>query len=158
MPIRLCPRRRRRSPHSTPKSATNKIMKWLWTWGGKSFGYRDGDDLWTHDGRHVGRFYGNEVYWGRGAYLGEIKSTDQLITNLAKQHWRRPNFMPWARRVAYAPYADYVGYAMYNGCEDFPRPSALRLCRMGIQPGPDRPIFKGSRAHPDARVGRCGAA
>ncbi len=26
-------------------------MEWLWTWGGTSFGYRDGDNLWTHDGR-----------------------------------------------------------------------------------------------------------
>ncbi len=31
-------------------------MKWLWTWGGTSFGYRDGDDLWTHDGRDVAGF------------------------------------------------------------------------------------------------------
>jgi len=34
-------------------------MQWLWTWGGASFGYKDGDDLWTHDGRHVGRFHGD---------------------------------------------------------------------------------------------------
>jgi hypothetical protein len=37
-------------------------MQWLWTWGGVSFGYREGDNLWTHDGRHVGRFHGIEVY------------------------------------------------------------------------------------------------
>jgi hypothetical protein len=41
-------------------------MGWLFTWGGKCFGYREGDDLWTHDGRHIGRFYGEEVYGKRG--------------------------------------------------------------------------------------------
>lgn len=37
-------------------------MQWLWTWGGESFGYRDGDNLWTHTGQHVGRFHGDEVF------------------------------------------------------------------------------------------------
>jgi hypothetical protein len=35
--------------------------EWFWTWGGKCFGYRDGNDLWIHDGHHVGRFDGDEV-------------------------------------------------------------------------------------------------
>ncbi len=36
-------------------------MKCLWTWSGKSFGYREGDELWTHDGNHAGRFDGDAV-------------------------------------------------------------------------------------------------
>jgi hypothetical protein len=36
-------------------------MRWLWTWGGICFGYRDGEDLWTYDGHHVGKFHADEV-------------------------------------------------------------------------------------------------
>ncbi|HLH51034.1 MAG TPA: hypothetical protein VKV96_16970 [Roseiarcus sp.] len=46
-------------------------MKWLWTWGGTSFGYRDGDDLWTHDGRDVAGFT-------------EMKSTARMAGTWAK--------------------------------------------------------------------------
>ena len=56
-------------------------MDWMWTWGGESFGYRDGDDLWTHDGKHVGRFFGAEVYARDGTYLGELKNTNRLISS-----------------------------------------------------------------------------
>ena len=95
---------------------------WLWTWGGKCFGYRDGDNLWTHDGKHVGRFYGDEIYDQNGYYLGEVKSGNRLITNIGKKHYRRPGFTPYAKRVAFARYADYAGYAMYAGYKDFPGP------------------------------------
>ena len=100
-------------------------MEWLWTWGGRSFGYRAGDDLWTHDGRHVGRFRGDEVYGPNGFYLGEIKSKNRLITNLAKKRWQRSPFAPHTNRVAYIPYTDFVGYVMYAGYENFPDPTAL---------------------------------
>ncbi|NSW84553.1 MAG: hypothetical protein HPY90_15220 [Syntrophothermus sp.] len=63
------------------------MTQWLWTWGGRCFGYRDGDDLWTYDGKHVGRFIGDEVYAPDGSYLGEIKD-GRLITNLSKKHYR----------------------------------------------------------------------
>jgi hypothetical protein len=55
----------------------------LWTWSGKYFGYRDGDELWTHDGRLAGRFYHDEVYGAAGRYLGEVRDVDRLITNAA---------------------------------------------------------------------------
>lgn len=100
-------------------------MDWLWTWGGKSFGYRDGDDLWTHDGRHVGRFIGSEVYAPDGRYLGEIMNDDRLITDPSKKSWRQGVFSPWGSRVGYVPYVDYVGNAMYAGYEDFPAPDTL---------------------------------
>ena len=83
-------------------------VQWLWTWGGISFGYRDGDDLWTHDGRHVGRFQGDQVFDRHGRYLGELMNDDRLI------HRRSTNicgcsFTPYARRAGYARYANYVG-------------------------------------------------
>jgi hypothetical protein len=100
-------------------------MEWLWTWGGKSFGYRDGDALWTHDGRHVGQFYGDDVYGTDGRYLGELKNRNRLITNLGKKGWRQSPFWPYGNRVAYVPYTDYVGYVMYIGYEDFPPPGRV---------------------------------
>src|SRR5260370_6176490 len=95
-------------------------MTWLWTWGGRSFGYRDGDELWTHDGRHVGRFHGDEVYSPNGEYLGEVMNKDGLITHSSKRMWRRSSFSPQGSRVGYIPYVDYVGYIMYAGYEEFP--------------------------------------
>jgi len=103
------------------KPNKERSMEWLWTWGGRCFGYRDGDDLWTHDGRHVGRFYGDEVYALDGQYLGEITSGNRLIANKSKKSWRRGSFTPYAQRAGYAKYADYAGYAMYAGYEDFPK-------------------------------------
>ena len=95
-------------------------MDWMWTWGGKSFGYRDGDDLWTQGGKHVGRFNGDEVYGPNGEYLGEVMSENRLITNRAKSGWRSFAFTPYGRRSAYSGYAGYAGYAMYAGHQDFP--------------------------------------
>ena len=100
-------------------------MHWLWTWGGKCFGYRDGDDLWTYNGKHVGRFVGNSVFDPHGRYLGEIRSGNRLITARNKAHLRSGSFAPWAKRVAYAKYVDYVGYVMIMGCEDFPGPESF---------------------------------
>lgn len=92
-------------------------MEWLWTWGGKCFGYRDGDDLITYQGKHVGRFYQDEVYGTRGQYLGEVMS-GRLITNRSKTSWRQTGFAA-IPRGSHAKYADYAGYAMYAGHQDF---------------------------------------
>jgi hypothetical protein len=101
-------------------------MNWVWTWGGISFGYFEGDDLYTHDGRHVGKRSGDEVYSPQGRYLGEVMNENRLITNEAKKSWAGSAFTPFARRAGYAPYANYAGYAMYAGHEDFPEPENLR--------------------------------
>jgi len=95
-------------------------MQWLWTWGGKCFGYRDSDDLWTSDGKHVGRFHGEEIYGRDGRYLGELLNDNRLITHRSKSSWRKAGFSPYGRRGAYARYANYAGYAMYAGYSDFP--------------------------------------
>ncbi|QGN00033.1 4-fold beta flower protein [Methylocystis parvus] len=100
-------------------------MDWLWTWGGKCFGYRDGDDLLTHDGRHVGRFNGDKIFDPRGRYLGELMNENRLIRRKGVTSLRGYNFTPRAKRAAYAKYANYVGYAMYAGYEDFPAPESL---------------------------------
>jgi hypothetical protein len=100
-------------------------MEWVWTWGGKCFGYLDGDNLWTYDGKHVGKRSGDEVYGSDGRYLGEIKSENRLITNRSKKSWRGHSFSPYGRRGAYVKYTDYTGYAMYAGYEDFPPPESF---------------------------------
>ncbi len=97
-------------------------MERLWTWDGTYFGYRQGDSLFSHGGNEAGRFYGDEVYGADGRYLGELRNGSRLITNLAKSSRIRSVFAP---RIAgsHAARADYVGYAMLAGYEDFPDPS-----------------------------------
>ncbi len=94
-------------------------MNWLWTWNGKSFGYRDGDLLWTRGGNNVGRFYDDEVFGADGRYLGETRS-GRLIRNKAKRSQRQSPFAPRGSRVAYVDRMDYVGNVMLAEYEDFP--------------------------------------
>jgi hypothetical protein len=94
-------------------------MDWLWTWSGKCFGYRDGDDLWTYDGRHVGHFHENEIFGPNGNYLGEIKN-NRLITNKNKQSRTGQSFTPDSNRDGYSKQADDTAYGMFGGFEDFP--------------------------------------
>ena len=95
-------------------------MQWLHTWSGRSFGYRNGDNLYSHDGKHVGKFYGDEVYGSNGFYLGEIKDS-KLITKISKKNQRKSVYTPYVDRVGYVNHVDYVGYVMYAGYEDFPK-------------------------------------
>ena len=96
----------------------------LYTWGGKYFGKRNGDNLWTHDGCYVGRFSGDEVFDSSGQYLGELKN-GKLITNTSKKSKSVPSFSPYADRVGHVPSVDHVGSIMLVGYEDFPRPDEI---------------------------------
>lgn len=100
-------------------------MQWLWTWGGKSFGYRDNDNLFTHFGKHIGKFSANEIYDVRGKYLGELINDDRLISDTRKRSFLKHPFAPYAGS-GYAKYADYAGYAIYAGHEDFPSPETFK--------------------------------
>lgn len=100
-------------------------MDWVWTWGGKCFGYFDGDNLWTHSGKHVGRRSGDDIYGPDGRYLGEVRNDNRLITSNSKTSYRGSSFSPYASRAGYAKYADYAGYAMYAGYSDFPGPDSF---------------------------------
>jgi len=100
-------------------------MQWLWTWGGKCFGYRDGNRLFAYFGLQVGQFHGEEVYGADGHYMGEVMSQNRLITHLGKKNWKQSSFAP-VLTAGYAPYAGYAGYAMYAGYEDFPSPDEFR--------------------------------
>ena len=100
-------------------------MAWLWTWGGESFGYREGDQLRTHDGRDVGRFHGDEVYGVDGQYLGELGDGGRLITRQSKLAHRKSTFSPHMDRMARMQRIDRIGRMMRIGCEDFPSPEEL---------------------------------
>lgn len=102
-------------------------MDWFWTWGGISFGYRQGEDaLYTHDGRHVGRFAedGN-IYALDGRYLGEVMNGDRLILDTRKTGLRSHAVSRYADLAGVARYTDVVGNAMIVGYEDFPAPDQL---------------------------------
>lgn len=101
-------------------------MRWLWTWGGVSFGYRLDYALFTHDGQLVGRFYDEEVYGIDGLYLGELKQPDRLITDPAKKQCCRRAFRP-AHSACFERPARRTALAMEAGCAEFPQPEALRL-------------------------------
>ena len=94
-------------------------MNWLYTWGGRFFGYRDGDNLWTYTGTHAGRFREDEVYGPDGFYLGEMRN-ERLITRISKRPKRMGIFSPRARRASRARRADRVGRVMPVGYVDFP--------------------------------------
>lgn len=93
-------------------------MQWLWTWGGRSFGYRRDDLLFTKDGSNIGYFQGEEVYSTHGEYLGELKN-GRLITKNSSTYKRSSTRVPTVG-TSYVDRVDYVGYAMYAGYEDFP--------------------------------------
>ena len=93
-------------------------MKWLWTWGGKCYGYQDGDRLFRVDGENVGYFVGNEIYsCNSGRYIGELKNS-RLITNKSKKSKCRSSVVQQVGITAVIP-CNYVGYVMYAGYEDF---------------------------------------
>ena len=94
-------------------------MESLWTWGGRYFGYRDGDDLWTHNGKHVGKLFDDEVYGPDGRYLGELRD-GKLISNTSKTSRSKPRFTPLSRKTGLVKLADYTGFVMISGHEDFP--------------------------------------
>jgi len=96
-------------------------MKWLWTWDGKCFGYREQEDLWTYEGKHVGNIIGMDIYDSKGNYLGEIMHGDRLITCKSKKLDKGYSFTPYANRAAVPQNVNYAGYAMYAGYEDFPK-------------------------------------
>lgn len=101
------------------------LLNWLWTWSGKFFGYRNGDDLWTYDGKHVGRFRGDVIYNCHGHYLGEIKNDTRLIRRKNKSSSSSCSFTPKAKRMAYIKRVDYTGYVMLAGYEDFLPPESF---------------------------------
>jgi hypothetical protein len=91
----------------------------FWSWSGHYVGYRLSDGLFCSDGRQIGYFAeGEEVYGCNGAYLGETRSGNRLITNRSKKNWTRGSLTP--RFLQSSPgHRDVNAKEMLTGHEDF---------------------------------------
>ena len=99
-------------------------MDWFWTWGGVSFGYRNGTSLVTFAGQEIGQFFGDEVYGRDGRYLGEVRDSRRLIRDLAKRGQTRRPFHP-APLKPLVNRQDLFALPMVQGYQDFPTPDRL---------------------------------
>lgn len=92
----------------------------LWTWGGKYFGYLDGDDLWTYNGLNAGRIFNGKIFGPKGNYLGEIRNGDRLITHISSMQQKGPRFTPGSKTEGRAKCVSYEGLPMLPEYQDFP--------------------------------------
>ncbi|MDQ2713127.1 MAG: hypothetical protein M3Y24_13030 [Acidobacteriota bacterium] len=91
----------------------------FWSWSGRYVGYRSSDYLFAADGRQVGSFAeGDEVYGSHGEYIGEVRSSNRLITNLRKKKWTRASFEPRVSKSSQG-HQDLNAKEMLAGYEDF---------------------------------------
>jgi hypothetical protein len=60
-----------------------------------------------------------EVYGPDGAYLGEIRDSDRLVTRVTSGHKRGPRYNP-RQRGARGVRGTRGARGMPGGCEDFP--------------------------------------
>jgi hypothetical protein len=125
--IRPAPAPRKNRQVSASSMAHEMKDEFVVNWGGKYFGWIEGDDLFTRDGHHVGCLHRNEVFAKTGRYLGEIKD-NRLITNIAKkQNKKRLPFLPQRLnmiRPIVSP-SDEPPLELPAGYEDFPLPETL---------------------------------
>jgi hypothetical protein len=92
----------------------------FWNWSGRYVGYRTADCLFNCDGRQLGYFAeGDELYGCDGAYIGEVRGSNRLITNLSKKAWTRRTSVPvFLKSSPIRP--DVNAKTMLVGYEDFP--------------------------------------
>jgi hypothetical protein len=92
----------------------------LWTSNGRFFGYRLENSLFTPDGREAGQFSeGDEIYDRCGAYRGEIRKGNRLVTNMSKRAWTRKPFSPQSG-FRLRPSGDLASIQIMAGFEEFP--------------------------------------
>ncbi len=61
------------------------LMEYVWTWGGKFFGYISNGYLFTQNGKCVGILQGTNIYDKHGKYIGELMNDNRLITCTSKK-------------------------------------------------------------------------
>lgn len=102
-------------------------MQWIWTWKGKSFGYRQANNLRLRDGTHVGSFVDDVVFSLDGAYLGEIRNENRLITHKASKSSKKgPKVRQMTKLAAQVGRVNLVGLVGLSGYEDFPDPEEFK--------------------------------
>ena len=91
----------------------------FWNWAGQYVGYRSADCLFACDGHQLGYFAeGDEIYGCTGEYIGEVRSSNRLITNLSKKKWTRRSSVP--RMLKSSPgQASLSPNRMLDGYEEF---------------------------------------
>ncbi|UTM01091.1 hypothetical protein MID00_16570 [Alcaligenes sp. NLF5-7] len=100
-------------------------MSWLWTWKGKSFGYRRGNELRLQNGMHIGTFIGDEIYGIDGKYLGEVRNESRLIVRKASKGKSGPKVSRKMKLVAQVGRVNMIGLVGLVGYEDFPSPETF---------------------------------
>lgn len=97
-------------------------IKSFWNWRGQYVGYRSSGCLYSWNGRQVGYFAeGDEVYGCSGDYIGEVRGSNRLITNLSKKAWTRRSVTPHLLKSS-PGHPDLHAKEMLVGFEDFPAP------------------------------------
>lgn len=91
-------------------------MKHYWAWGGKYIGFSEGDYLYSKKGTPIGYIDGSEVFGFNGKYLCDIIN-DRFIVKKGKCVLGGARAKP--SRMAGTSFANYVGYVMYAGYQDF---------------------------------------
>jgi hypothetical protein len=112
-------RKRSRPSLRLDLSENHNPVTWLWTCSGRFFGYRLGDELFTYKGKQTGQFAeGDEIYNCAGNYIGELRLSNRLVTNLSKGTWHRK---PFVSRVggAFRRTADLESIQVRPGFRDF---------------------------------------
>ena len=99
-------------------------MEKVWTWGGKYFGYFNGDSLYTYKGKHIGNRRNDRIFSLSGGYLGELRN-NRLISKSGGLPVRSTPTVGYADRAEIVKNADYVGSVMIAGYEDFPAPESF---------------------------------
>ena len=93
-------------------------MSDFWAWSGKYVGFSIDNYLYSKKGHPIGYFSNNILYDFSGRYLADIQNSNRLITVNSHRSMRSGSFCKPAN-VCGRNYANYVGYAMIAGCEDF---------------------------------------
>lgn len=91
-------------------------MAHYWAWGGKYIGFRNGNYLYSKKGTPIGYFNNSEVYNFNGRYLCEVMN-GRLIVKPGKCVVGGTMAKPC--NMSGTAYADYTGYAMIAGYQDF---------------------------------------
>ena len=91
-------------------------MNHYWAWGGKYIGFSEDGYLFSKRGTSIGYINGDEVFDFSGHYLCDIME-DRLIVKMGKCVAGGARAKPC--RMCGCSYADYAGYPMYAGCQNF---------------------------------------
>jgi hypothetical protein len=119
---------------------------WLWLWNGAFFGYRINDALFAFTGIQAGRFHRSMIFGIDGAYLGEVRCRNRLVTDPSRKCLRHDGFEP-AMSMAYRRQDDLAPLELVPGFDSFPGGRLFRSTARLVTES-----TQASRHHADIRV------